>query len=208
MLVLQEVDERREGDANVVENLVEYHPDAATVHVVGQLDEFVIRTEFRVDLVEVSRIVAVVAVRLHHGIDVDRVHSQTLKIRHTAANPRDVASVAVRVRWLRRPRSFVLGVVLGAGVVESIREDLIEHGSFDPSRHFKRFVRHRIDLELVSFGLGGKPLRANDLESLSVDQGKTVMERRFLIPYDAHAVKIEQLVPANPFHRSVLALGS
>ena len=136
--------------AGVVEHAVQHHPDPPLPGLGAQAAEVALRAQHGVDLVVVPGVVAVVAVGLEDGAEVEGGDPQALEVvqllldaRQISAEKVAVADLAPLVRQVVHQLLPVLvygpvpqhtGGVRHAGAAEPVREDLIGHPPAEPVR--------------------------------------------------------------------------
>ncbi len=127
----------------MVEDPVHHDAHAATVRGVQQLVQRGVAAQQGIDAEVVIGVVAVIARRGKHGIQVERVDAQLLQIVQAV---HDAEQVATLVALLGRGRAPLLeadaGRVLKArAACEAVRKDLIEDSVFDPIGCFGCWLR-------------------------------------------------------------------
>ena len=122
--------------AGVVEYAVQQHPDAPPVGLPAQLAEVLLRPQHGVDAAVIGGVVAVIAVRLENGTQIQRGDGETLQIVQLGNNSQQASAEVVVVANFAR----FIGLPLG-GVVPTLMHQSLPHHAVA--------VRHRQPAEPV-----------------------------------------------------------
>ena len=147
--------------ARMAEDTVEDDADALRLRRVDEMAEVLIRAENRVDLVVITRVVVVIALRLKDRVQVDDRDAEVLEVVELLLEALEIAAAEIGGNDLLRVGVLVVArIILPAGMEdralllddgvslarEAVREDLVHDGVLEPVRRLGPLVEHR-DLE-------------------------------------------------------------
>ena len=144
---LQDMVERPEATARVVEDAVQHDPHAPVVGRIQQLAQRVVATQQGIHREVVVGVIAMVGGGREDGRQVDRRDAQVIQVRQVLGDAEQVAALeAVRRRravpWFELP-----GLDDPLGRREPVREDLVEDGVADPGRRVDRHPQSCITVD-------------------------------------------------------------